>query len=129
MATKSLLTLEDYERLSDEESRLYELDDGELVARFGEGMTAARFGHNAVRDTLLYLIRDYLRTRDAGRVVAEQHFRLGPATVRQPDVAFVRKERANLLDPETAILDGAPDLAIGVVSDSDTAEGLERKVD
>ena len=129
MAVKTLLTVEEFDRLPDEERRLYELVRGELVPVFEAGMTAARYGHNYVRDTIVEELRQYARRRNAGRAVAEQDFRLTPETVRRPDAAFLRAERVARIDPETSIIDGAPDLAVEVVSDSDSAEALERKTD
>ena len=50
-----------------------------------------------------------------------------PPTVRQPDVSFVNLERL-AATPQDDWIDGAPELAIAVVSPSDTAEDLNRKI-
>lgn len=72
----------------------------------------------------------FIRRRHLGETVIGAGFTLErhPDTVRGPNVSFVRKERI----PEEGLLqgyfEGAPDLAVEVVSPSDTASQLEIKV-
>ena len=47
MGTKTLLTLEQFDQLPEEEGAHYELDEGELIA-----MPTARPRHNLVRDNI-----------------------------------------------------------------------------
>jgi Uma2 family endonuclease len=57
-------------------------------------------------------------------------FRLDPESrlARAPDVAFVRRERLQGQDPTGAFI-GAPDIAIEIVSPSDSAKDIQRKVE
>ena len=51
-----------------------------------------------------------------------------PDTVRAPDVAFVRRERMPESGLPTGYWPGAPDLAVEVISPSDTYTEVEQKV-
>lgn len=61
-------------------------------------------------------------TADPGFVISEK-----PDTVRAPDVALMRKGRAGKLDA-SGFFHGAPDLAVEVLSPSDTASEVLDKV-
>jgi Uma2 family endonuclease len=72
-----------------------------------------------------------VRARGLGRgLAAETGFRLfsDPDTVRAPDVAFVRAERIAEARLPTGFWPGAPDLAVEVLSPSDTADEVGEKV-
>jgi Uma2 family endonuclease len=60
-----------------------------------------------------------------GRVWAEQAFHLFGDTVRIPDIAFVRSGRS--IEPRQ-IPEGAPDLAIEVISPSNTPREIDQRV-
>lgn len=60
---------------------------------------------------------------DFGVVLAED-----PATIRGPDIGFIAAERLRPEDLPTGFLKGAPDLAVEIVSLSNTATEIQRKV-
>ena len=122
MATKTLMTLEEFERLPSDDGVIYELDEGELVS-----MTFPMPKHALVQQALLLELGNYLKHKPAGRVLAGTWYLLSadPPTLRGPDVGFVRADRK--IDPEARI-QGAPDLAVEIVSPNDTASALLRKV-
>jgi Uma2 family endonuclease len=122
MGTKTLLSLEEFERLSQDDGVLYELDEGELVT-----MTFPMPRHARIQRTMLVELGAFLKHNPVGEIMADTGYLLSadPPTLRGPDVGFLRTGRA--IDPETRIK-GAPDLAIEVVSPSDTASALLRKV-
>lgn len=124
VATKTLLTVEQFEQLPEVESRRYELDHGELVE-----VSCPTYQHNRIRGRLETTLNLFLAEHPDGEVVAEQEFRLDEDTVRRPDVAFLRTEVASRIDPSKSILDFVPDLVAEIVSPNDTAEQLMRKVD
>jgi Uma2 family endonuclease len=125
MATRTAATVEDVLRLGAHGER-YELIDGELVP-----MSPTGFQHGDVEAFVAYVLNSYVIPRDLGKVAAgEALFRLDPrrGLARAPDVAFVRQER--ITDENLAgAFDGAPDLAVEIVSPSDTAKDVQRKVE
>jgi Uma2 family endonuclease len=124
VATKTLLTVEQFEQLPAEESRRYELDHGELIE-----VSCPTFQHSDIRGIIEHVFRTFLAAHRVGRVIAEQEFRLDEGTVRRPDVAFLRAEVASRIDQSKSILEVVPDLVAEIVSPNDTAEQLMCKVD
>jgi Uma2 family endonuclease len=54
-------------------------------------------------------------------------FRLGPDTVRNPDVAFMTQEHLSQTDIDRSPVEGAPVLAVEVVSPANRAEDMVKK--
>lgn len=122
MATKTLLTIEQFDRLPVSEGILYELNQGEVVT-----ITEPMPRHNWVRDNIARLMGSFLEERKLGRVFLETGYQLTPETVRIPDVSFVPADRMRAIDLDRRII-GAPALAIEVVSPNDLAQELPQKV-
>ncbi|MGH9396612.1 MAG: Uma2 family endonuclease [Terriglobia bacterium] len=120
MATKTLLTVEEFIPLLESCDVWYELVEGEVVT-----VSPGMFQHNNVRDRLLHLLMTFLEGHKLGTVVAEQPFHLFGNTVRYPDVAFVVSGRDL---PPRALPEGAPDLAIEVISPSNTPREMNQKM-
>lgn len=120
MATRTLLTVEDFLRTPERDDARYELVEGEAVA-----MSPAMPLHNLIRDNLLVLLKAFLKDRDLGIVLSEQAFILSKETVRIPDIAFVCKGRVKDL---TLLPESAPDLAIEVISPSNTSREMDQRV-
>ena len=108
-ATTTLLSVEEYAELPDEEWRKWELSDGELVPRYGDEM-GARVNHNDVRGVAEYRLRHYFLQNKLGRVLAEQDFRLAEGVVRRPDVAVILKANSHILDDNPPIVPGCPEV-------------------
>jgi Uma2 family endonuclease len=62
MATKTLLTVNDYAALEEPEGVRYELSEGELIA----SLSASLF-HNEVRDNLSSPLRAFVKSHKLGR--------------------------------------------------------------
>ena len=122
MATKTLLTIEQFDQLPIREGILYELNEGEIVI-----MTEPMPRHNWVRDNIAAALREFTHPRHLGRVFLETGYQLTSETVRIPDVSFVSADRMREIDLDKRI-QGAPALAIEVVSPTDLAEELTQKV-
>jgi Uma2 family endonuclease len=122
MATKTLLTIEQFDELPVKEGILYELNEGEVVT-----VTEPTPRHNWARDNIAAALRDFAHPRHLGRVFVETGYQLTPETVRIPDVSFVPADRMREIDLDKRI-QGAPALAIEVVSPTDLAEELTQKV-
>ena len=123
MAQKTLLTAEQFYREYSGKDGCYELVQGEVVT-----MTPPGMGHAGISLTIGSLVRDHVSRHHLGWVGVEGGFVLSPNTVRGPDVAFIRSERVPAGGPPEGYFAGAPDLAIEVVSPSDTASELEVRV-
>jgi Uma2 family endonuclease len=124
MATIALMTAEELLALPDDDKR-HELVRGELVA-----MAPPGFGHG--RDTVALAVRLDAAAQAAGTgiVVGEAGFRLthDPDTVRAPDVAFVSANRLPAPEAAHRYFEGAPDLAVEIVSPGDTWSDVFEKV-
>ena len=104
----------------------HELVNGELRT-----MAPAGFDHGAIGIELASLLHQYAKAQKLGRVLnADTGFvlRRNPDTVRAPDVAFVNAARIPPGKRTIKFFDGAPDLAVEVVSPSDTVDELDEKV-
>jgi Uma2 family endonuclease len=123
MSAKTLLTIDQLERLPEAEGLSYELDQGELVE-----VPSASYRHNRIRGEVLYQLMNHLDIqKDQGTVVAEQWFRFGEDTVRAPDVALIAPSQIPLLEPERRTQPFAPALAVEITSPSNTFHELARK--
>jgi Uma2 family endonuclease len=117
-------TEEDVVRLQERENRLYELVDGILVEK------VMAYAESFLAMSLVYFLRAWLDQHDIGAIAGpDGMMRLAPGLVRIPDVSFVRWEqfpnRRVTLDPVPNI---HPDLAIEVLSPTNTAEEMQRKL-
>lgn len=123
MATKTLLTAEDFVRLPESvggRDVRYELVEGELIT-----VSPTVPLHNRVRGKLERLLAVFVEERGLGLVLAEQAFHLFGNTVRIPDVSFVSASRPFDL---RRIPEGGPDLAIEVVSPSNTPREIDERI-
>jgi Uma2 family endonuclease len=122
MATETLLTIQQFDELPIKEGVLYEMNRGELVT-----MTEPMPRHNRVRDRIARRLGNFVEKRKLGEVFLESGYQLTPETVRIPDASFVSVDQVREIDPDRRI-QGAPALAIEVVSSTDLAEELTQKV-
>ena len=106
--------------------RFYELDQGVLLVREPGGYYHSNIGHE-----LAMHLGSYAKRHKLGVVVgADMGFVLqrDPDTVLSPDVAFIDVTRIPTGDAESKYLEGAPDLAVEIVSPSDRLAALDRKM-
>jgi len=123
MITKTLLTADDLARMPDDASVQIELDEGELIT-----MPPAGEDHGYLEVDLTVRIANFVKKHKLGRVYAgDTGFRLNDRTVFAPDVAFVRKERVEVVRSKS-FANGAPDLAVEIFSPSDGPRQATRKV-
>lgn len=123
MATKSIMSIEEYDALPEKEGVKYELNEGELITV----SASPRLVHNRVRDEVAFSLREFVRGQRLGEVTIETDFKLSTGIVRIPDVAFIRAERLRGIDPRQRI-EGAPDLVVEVVSPTDDPNDLVLKI-
>ena len=111
----TLLTAEELEvvRLPDKRT---ELVRGQLVVR---ELRSTEYGR--IQATLTYFVTDHVRRNGLGHVFGQDTgFRIesSPDTVRGPDLAFVRQERAGEI-PRHGYAALAPDLVVEILSPED----------
>lgn len=122
MGTATKITFDDYLNLPPREGATYELDEGELLM---EPPPALR--HNLIRQRIASQLAHFVRSHHLGIVVEEMDFRLGPDTVRNPDVAYITLNHLKKIDPDRSPVDGAPALAVEVISRSNLAQDTLKK--
>jgi Uma2 family endonuclease len=101
-----------------------ELVRGELTM-----MSPSGFDHSAVVAAITELLRAHVRKRRLGIVAGAEggyYLERNPDTVRAPDVSFVASSRVPR-GKRPGFFDGAPDLAIEVLSPSDTTAEVAEK--
>ena len=122
--TPGTATEQDVIDLHDREKRLCELLDGVLVEK------AMGFYESRLAMVLGQLLGNFLDQHNLGIVAGEAGMlRLAPGLVRIPDVSFVSWSRLpNRRVPREPIPDLVPDLAVEVLSPSNTEAEMRRKL-
>src|SRR5258708_15689238 len=125
MGATTKLSFEEFRTLQEAaaDDLRYELDEGELILT-----PSPTPRHNIVRYRLRRALTDFVQANDLGLVLDETDFRLSANAVRKPDVAFVAKDRMKDLDLDTTPIEGAPTLAVEVISQSNLAQDTAHKV-
>jgi Uma2 family endonuclease len=123
MPTKALLTADDLERMPQDDAVRVELDRGELIT-----MPPAGGEHGEIGSEVARILSNHIRAHKLGRYFnSDTGFRLSPDTVRAPDFAFIRSDRAPK-GRTLGFVPVAPDLAVEVFSPSDSPAQLMRKI-
>jgi Uma2 family endonuclease len=123
MGTTTKLTFDEWLKLPEREGTIYELDEGDLLME-----PSPTLRHNRIRDRIARRLTDFVLAHRLGEVTVEMDFRLGPATVRNPDVAFITAEHLRHIDVDRSPIEGAPALAVEVVSPTNLAQDMLKKV-
>jgi Uma2 family endonuclease len=120
-----LITAEELLRMPDDGFR-YELVKGELLR-----MSPTGDEHGDVTMALASPLYQHVKSNDLGKVyAAETGFKLesNPDTVRAPDIAFVCKTRTRESGRIQGYRDGAPDLAVEVLSPGNARREMADKI-
>jgi Uma2 family endonuclease len=123
MATQphTLVTAEQFYQLPPEEGREFELLDGEVIE-----MSSATYKHNLIETTATVLLHSGVNGR--GQIVPNTDFSDGRLTVLRPDLAVLLGEKPSLFDPEKLPVTIAPDIVIEIISPSESAFRVHRRV-
>ncbi len=122
MATTTIkMTFEDFLQLPDD--RRYELNEGELLLT--PSPTPYR---NIVRSRIREALTAFVRSHRLGLVLDESDFHIRGDTVRRPDVAFLSTTQLQGFNLHKSPVEGAPALAIEVISPSNSARDVLLKV-
>jgi Uma2 family endonuclease len=122
--TTAPITLEEFERLPDDGNK-HELSDGELIVT-----PPAKFLHTLVAAAILDVLHAYLRQHRFAGAFAEAGYVLSqnPLLIRQPDISILSNQRISAA-PKDGWVERSPELAVEIVSPSDSAQDLEIKVE
>ncbi len=123
---KTLLTADQFFDFCCKNDGRYELVRGEVIE-----LAPANDQHGEISVNISTAFNIYSRRRGLGRTRSETGYRLeqNPDTVRGPDVSFVLLPRGSGVTLTRRFVTGAPDIAVEVVSPSNSAAQVERKVD
>ena len=122
--TAHLATADELLRMPDDGFHKYELVEGRLIT-----MTPAGSLHGRLVVRLTTALDNFVEEHDLGAVFAADtgfHIAHAPDTVRAPDISFVVKARLDEGIP-AGYWPGPPDLAVEVVSPSDSMAEVQSK--
>jgi Uma2 family endonuclease len=125
MATTRLFTVEDIEQNPPDGE--WELIDGELVPVTPSGLESSSLGHR-----IGWIVGNFVYTHGLGMMTgADGGYVLFPDrdTIRVPDVGFIREERLPPKGQRSRFPRLAPDLAIEVLSPSDSTSEVIAKIE
>ncbi len=116
----TVVTFEQFQALPDQPGK-HELLEGQLIE-----MPPAGFRHTRVQHRIFEALHSHLRERPhAATAFIEAGFVLGRESWLQPDVSLVLEEQIKAAGD---FLEGAPHVAIEVISPSNCAETVDRKI-
>jgi Uma2 family endonuclease len=123
MATQphSLITAEQFYQLPREDGREFELLDGEIIE-----MASPTVRHNRIVIKLIRLLSPVLQGRD--ELLDNTDFSAGALSIVRPDLAILLGDKPSLVDPDKLPVTIAPDIAVEVVSPSESAWRVNRRV-
>lgn len=118
-------TEQDVIDIHDREKRLCELVDGVLVEK------TVGYQESFLAVVISSLTWTFVKERRLGIVLRSDGMaKLSPGLIRIPDVSFIRWERhSDRVVPALPFVPFAPDLAVEVLSPSNTAKEMERKLE
>ena len=123
MSTRTLLSIEEFERLPEpEQGGGYELDEGEAVY-----VSPNSYEQAEIIQRIYAPLKAWAHANNRGLVASDAWFEHARGVVRAPDVAYVPRDRVSPFDPKHA-LKLVPALAVGVLSPLNTAREVSRKI-
>jgi Uma2 family endonuclease len=122
--TQAPLTLEQFASLPAEGVR-HEIDAGKLIT-----LPPVKSLHSRIARSVFIAVQACLDDVGLSEAFSEAGYILSedPLTIRQPDVSVLSKDRIAATDADS-YFQGAPDLAVEIVSPSDSAQDLEIKIE
>lgn len=124
--TTKMMTLEDYlafVSLPENADKYFELNNGEIIE-----MPSPATTHNYIVMRVSNSLYNFVEAHDLGFVFGDNtSYALSKWRVVIPDISFVQKERLNF--PLPPLISFAPDLAIEVISPSNTITEMNQKIE
>ncbi len=123
MAISTLISAEEFQQLSRESESRLEYFDGEVIE-----LSSPRPIHNQIAKRLIKLLDIYIEPNGKGLLFWSDEFRLNEGRRVIPDIACMMAPKHQLVDLNRTPIDLIPDLAIEVISPSEMARDVERKI-
>ncbi len=101
----------------------YELINGEAVDVPMPGLE-----HGEIQMMLGAQLLAFVVPKKLGKVYSEVHSELAKDTLRVPDIAFISSAKVKLITDRKKFVPFAPDLAVEIISPSNTATEMEQKI-
>lgn len=124
--TTKMMTIDDYlvfVSLPENDGKYFELNNGEIVE-----MTPPATTHNYIVMRLSNSLYNFVEANDLGFVFGDNNgYALSKWRLVMPDVSFVQKGKLDF--PLPAIVPFAPDLAVEVISPSNTHREMTNKIE
>ncbi len=117
------VTAEEFVHMDSPDTEVFELVDGELVP-----VPSAIPLHAMIRDRAERLVWNYFDRTPIGGAISATDCLITNGTVRKPDLAIILGERWRQLDTRKVPIPFAPDIAVEVLSPSEQALDVTRKV-
>ena len=123
MATQphTLVTAEQFYQLPQEEGREFELLDGEVVE-----MSSPTVEHNLIITAATGLLLPAVRGK--GMLLPNTDFSDGRMNTLRPDLTAILGDKCALVDPKKLPVDVPPDIVLEVISPSESAFRVERRI-
>src|SRR5579872_2121800 len=121
MATQTLITAEEFDQLPEQEGRRFELLDGEMIE-----MPTATARHNFIQMRLGAELHGWLK-ESRGAVLPTTEFAFGSNRF-QPDLAVLLAAKWKEVEQSRCPVLIIPDIAVEIVSPSESAWNLDRKI-
>ena len=118
------MTAEQFDALPEEECRKWELLDGELIE-----VSSATPEHNSILMRLAYLLYGFVQSNKLGTVLPETDLAVRADTRLRPDFGFFSAKTWRTVDLKHVPVVQTPDIAVEIISSSETATTINRKVD
>ncbi|MDX1980550.1 MAG: Uma2 family endonuclease [Bryobacteraceae bacterium] len=125
MAVETLVSLDDFLELPDAPGITRELLHGRLIE-----MPAPALLHAAIQAGIAWILRSITERSFSHFIVATHSgFLLNDESVQAPDVFLLDRERQRTMETYRGALRGAPDLAVEIISPSESAADVDEKVE
>jgi Uma2 family endonuclease len=124
MPVRTLMTAEQFDALPEEEGRKWELLDGELIE-----VSSATPEYNYMLAQLLSLLQTFVVPRRLGVVLPETDLAVRANSRLRPDMGFYSGKTWRTMDRKRVPIVQTPDIAVEILSPSETKKTIQRKID
>jgi Uma2 family endonuclease len=124
MPVHATMTAEQFDALPEEEGRKWELLDGELIE-----VSSATPRQSRILGRLLTQLDRFAEERKIGTPLFRTDLAVRSNTRLRPDIGFFSAETWRTVDIEVVPVMQTPDIAVEIISPSETATNINRKVD